>query len=177
MTESPSTKSVTLRPLVEPDLAVLERIFTDRAQAGEFAWYGFGSTAALGRRLAEDGGLSPSGGFLGVVAGDELAGYLTWYQQYYGGAAGSWAWRYGMGLVPEFRDRGIGTAATVELTRYLFENFPADRIEGLPDAENLRSQRMLERAGFKCEGRLRHAEFRAGRWHDLLVYSLLRSDT
>jgi len=37
-------------------------------------------------------------------------------------------------------------------------------------------QRALEKAGFLREGIARHAQFRAGQWRDLVVYSRLRSD-
>jgi RimJ/RimL family protein N-acetyltransferase len=42
--------------------------------------------------------------------------------------------------------------------------------------DNLAEQRALERAGFAREGVLRSAQFRDGRFHDLVLYSRLRSD-
>ncbi|MFV2022129.1 GNAT family N-acetyltransferase [Micromonospora sp. LOL_023] len=32
-------------------------------------------------------------------------------------------------------------------------------------------QRILERLGFRHEGTLRSAEFRGGRWRDVMIYS------
>jgi len=37
-------------------------------------------------------------------------------------------------------------------------------------------QRALEKANFLREGIARHAQFRAGQWRDLVVYSRLRGD-
>ncbi|MFB9895158.1 GNAT family N-acetyltransferase [Planobispora takensis] len=37
-------------------------------------------------------------------------------------------------------------------------------------------QRALKKAGFTREGVLRGAGFRAGEWHDGVLYSFLRSD-
>ena len=42
--------------------------------------------------------------------------------------------------------------------------------------DNLAEQRALERAGFTREGVLRHAQFRGGGFHDLVIYSRLRGD-
>ena len=42
--------------------------------------------------------------------------------------------------------------------------------------ENLAEQRALERAGFTREGVLRHSQFRAGRWRDNVIYSVLRDE-
>jgi RimJ/RimL family protein N-acetyltransferase len=41
---------------------------------------------------------------------------------------------------------------------------------------NAAEQRALERAGFTREGVLRHAQFREGGFHDLVLYSKLRGE-
>ena len=128
------------------------------------------------RRLADDGGIGPTGGFLAIEADGQWVGYLAWFPEYYGGAAGSQAWRFGMTLLPTVRGRGIGSAATSQLTEYLFQNTPIRRIETCVDPDNEASRRMLERCGYLREGLLRQAEFRAGRWRDLLIYAQLRED-
>ena len=50
------------------------------------------------------------------------------------------------------------------------------RVEASTDITNLAEQRALEKAGFTREGVLRKAQWRAGDWHDLVVYSLLRGE-
>ena len=52
----------------------------------------------------------------------------------------------------------------------------AERIEAETDVENIAEQRALERAGFTREGVLRHTQFRAGRWRDNIIYSVLRAE-
>ena len=42
--------------------------------------------------------------------------------------------------------------------------------------DNLAEQRALGTAGFQREGVLRHAQFRAGEWRDVVLYSRLRHD-
>jgi RimJ/RimL family protein N-acetyltransferase len=167
---------VSLRLLREADLDQLGDMLQDPAATGQYAWYGFGSSAALRRRIAEDGAVGPSGGFLAVLADGQWTGYATWYPEYYGGAAGSQAWRFGMALLPAARGRGVGTAATNQLTDYLFATSPVHRIESCVAPDNLVSQRMLDRCGYSREGHLRRAEFRAGQWRDLLLYARLRED-
>jgi RimJ/RimL family protein N-acetyltransferase len=50
------------------------------------------------------------------------------------------------------------------------------RVEASTDVENVAEQRSLEKAGYQREGVLRRAQYRAGDWHDLVVYSVLRGE-
>ena len=52
-----------------------------------------------------------------------------------------------------------------------------NRVEAATDVADLAEQRALEKAGFIREGILRGAQFRAGSWHDLVYFSLLRKET
>jgi RimJ/RimL family protein N-acetyltransferase len=71
---------------------------------------------------------------------------------------------------------GGGTAAQAALATYLFGTTLIERLEAGTDVENLGEQRALEKAGFHREGIARHAQFRDGAWHDLVLYSRLRDD-
>ena len=44
----------------------------------------------------------------------------------------------------------------------------------MTDVENLAEQRALEKAGYHRDGVLLGAQFRAGAYHDLVVYSVVR---
>ena len=70
---------------------------------------------------------------------------------------------------------GYGNAGYL-IAEYLFANTGANRVEGSTDIENIASQRALEKAGFSREGVNRGAQFRAGTFHELVLYSRLRSD-
>lgn len=83
----------------------------------------------------------------------------------------------GIGLLPEHRGKGYGTAAQRALSSYLFSTRLVERLEASTDVDNVAEQRALEKAGFTREGVLRHAQFRAGEWHDVVLYSRLRGDT
>ena len=82
----------------------------------------------------------------------------------------------GIDLQPEGRGQGLGTEAQRILAEWLFETTPVNRVEASTDVENLAEARSLEKAGFRREGIKRGAQFRAGAYHDLVMYSRLRND-
>ena len=53
---------------------------------------------------------------------------------------------------------------------------PSNRVEAQTDIDNIAEQRALEKAGFIREGVLRGTQFRAGAYHDLVSYSVLRAE-
>ena len=56
----------------------------------------------------------------------------------------------------------------------MFANFDVCRIYSTVFEENPASVRVLEKAGFTCEGRLRKAATKDGQTFDLLLYALTR---
>jgi RimJ/RimL family protein N-acetyltransferase len=78
--------------------------------------------------------------------------------------------------MPEHRGNGYGTQAQRLIAGYLFANTLIERLEASTDVENIAEQRALEKAGYTREGVLRHAQFRAGAWRDLVLFSRIRSD-
>jgi ribosomal protein S18 acetylase RimI-like enzyme len=166
---------VTLQPVTEDDLSFLEHLTNDRVATGEHEWHGFADPGALRRGWAETGLLGDSQGVLMVVARDAgRAGQVSWRKTQTG--AISYCWGIGIGLAPEFRGRGYGCAAQRLLVRYLFANTQVNRIEAETEITNLAEQRALEKAGFTREGVRRGATYRAGRWHDSVLYGVLRAE-
>ena len=82
----------------------------------------------------------------------------------------------GYWVAEPFWGRGIGTAAARFVSDYAFRAFPIVRLQATVFAENPASARVLEKAGYTLEGRLRQAYTKEGRTGDLLVYGLLRED-
>lgn len=115
---------------------------------------------------------------LGVTSedGTELLGIMTWHPVIYGPSYGCVAWNCGYEVLPATRGRGAGTEAMRVLVRHLFGTTGVDRIEASTDVTNTRAQRSLEKAGFTREGIIRGAQLREGARHDLVAYSLLRTD-
>ncbi len=62
------------------------------------------------------------------------------------------------------------------LASYLFATAPVNRVETSTDVDNIAEPKALERAGFTRAGVLRGAQFRAGRWHDMVGYACLRDE-
>lgn len=60
--------------------------------------------------------------------------------------------------------------------RYLFAHTQFNRVEATTEITNLAEQRALEKAGFTREGIMRGTTFRQGRWHDQVLYSVLRDE-
>ena len=82
----------------------------------------------------------------------------------------------GYWLGQEMQGRGIMTKACRCLIDYLFRKKNLNRIELKVASGNLRSQRLPQRLGFKCEGTLRQALSLYGQFHDVEVFGLLRRE-
>jgi RimJ/RimL family protein N-acetyltransferase len=104
-------------------------------------------------------------------------GRVEWHAERYGPNRGSRAWNIGISLMPAQRGRGYGTQAQRLLAAYLFQTTDAMRVEAGTDVENIAEQRALEKAGFAREGVLRSAQFRGGTYHDMVMYSRVRTDS
>lgn len=72
--------------------------------------------------------------------------------------------------------KGYGTEATKLMFRYGFMELNLNRIQTHDMEENIGGWRADEKAGMKYEGTLRQAILRFGKYHDVRVYSLLRSE-
>jgi len=81
----------------------------------------------------------------------------------------------GYWLGEPFWGRGIMSEAVSELTRWAFGAFDLERIYAEPFANNPASVRVLERAGFACEGRLRSNVFKDGRYLDSFLYARVQN--
>lgn len=82
----------------------------------------------------------------------------------------------GYWLGEEYWGRGIATMAVRTLTAWAFTELDIDRIFAYHFAWNPASGRVLEKAGFTLEGRLRHAVTKDGRTTDMFVYGMIRTD-
>ena len=139
--------------------------------------FGFVATNALERAFAADGLLSYDSGTLVVEdAEGAVAGKVSWLPVPHGPNPPSRALNVGMRLHPDLRGRGIGVPALALLATYLFDTTTVERLQAETDVGNVAAQRGLEKAGFQREGVARHAQFRKGSWHDMVVYSMLRGD-
>ncbi len=72
--------------------------------------------------------------------------------------------------------RGIMREAVSEILRFGFIEMDLNRIEADASAENEASIRLLTRLGFTPEGRQRQQYYEEGRFHDLVLFALLREE-
>lgn len=72
--------------------------------------------------------------------------------------------------------QGVGSDAMALVLGYGFDYLNLHRIYLRVFAENARAIRVYERLGFQHEGRFRDAEWRHGRWHDMLYLSVLEPE-
>jgi RimJ/RimL family protein N-acetyltransferase len=164
---------LTLRPVGEEDLPLLERLTQDPAAAGEFAWTGWRDLLRFRRGWAEDRLVGDDGGILVIVRGGERLGFVSWFKVDF---PPTYCWSMGIVLLPEARGHGYGTQAHRVLARYLFAHTTVHRVEAATEAGNVAEQRALEKAGFTREGVMRSVFWRDGAWRDGVMYSLLRTD-
>ena len=86
------------------------------------------------------------------------------------------AWNIGIEIRPSARGKGYGAEAQRMLADWLFVSTDANRVEAQTDIENIAEQHSLDKAGFSREGVTRACQYRAGEYHDLVMYSRVRSD-
>lgn len=76
----------------------------------------------------------------------------------------------------DYWSRGYGTEAARLIIRYGFDQLNLHRISSTAYAFNERSLRLHRKVGFREEGRQREALFKNGRYHDLVMFGILRED-
>jgi RimJ/RimL family protein N-acetyltransferase len=80
----------------------------------------------------------------------------------------------GYWLAEPYWGSGIMTAAVKEMVIYAFDNFDIIRLYARPFSSNTGSQRVLEKAGFELEARLKKSVFKYGEVLDELIYSIVK---
>jgi ribosomal-protein-alanine N-acetyltransferase len=79
----------------------------------------------------------------------------------------------GYWLAEPFWGRGITTEALVAVTRFAIDTHGLTRIYALPFAWNIASCRVLEKAGYVLEARLRQSAIKDGKITDQMQYAFI----
>ena len=79
-------------------------------------------------------------------------------------------------LHPDARGHGLAHDAAMARTAWAFYVAGFRRLGCAAMDFNRASQALIERVGYRLEGRRREVAYRDGRWCDVLLYGLLRSD-
>lgn len=82
----------------------------------------------------------------------------------------------GYWLAEEHWGKGVMTEAVRRICREAFARFDILRIYAEPFVDNQGSRRVLEKAGFTCEGTMRNGVFKNGRAGSYCMYALLREE-
>lgn len=165
---------VRLRPYRADDAA---RIDSEPTLPGAIDFFGWSATDARTRRFGADGMIGADHGNLVVdVEGVGVVGDVGWISVHHGPPPHGEALNIGIGLLVAHRGKGYGSEAQRLLAEYLFAFTRIERLEASTDVTNVAEQKALVNAGFTREGVLRHSQWRAGAFHDTVLFSRLRGD-
>ncbi len=167
-------KRVRLRPVRASDVDAMYDAHVAIATRGSFYPLGIMSESAYRREFAENGFWQKTEGTLVIVAKDgEIAGHIEFFRP-----VTYWdAFELSYQLYDDrHKGKGYMTEAVQLLVDYLFGAKKEHRIHLVIVPENAASRRVAEKCGFTLEGTARGAFFNGGRNHDVLLYSLLRTD-
>jgi RimJ/RimL family protein N-acetyltransferase len=73
-------------------------------------------------------------------------------------------------------NKGYGSEVMSLLVKHCFETLNLNRVMLRVYTDNIRAVRSYEKAGFVLEGRLREAVYKFGKYDDVLIMSVLRSE-
>ena len=82
----------------------------------------------------------------------------------------------GYSLNQKYWRKGYMTEALGVVIAFGFQIMQLNRIEGRCHVNNFASARVMEKVGMQCEGILRQHIFTKNRYHDVKLYSILRSE-
>ncbi len=165
---------VRLRPARETDLDELHEAHTAIRTRGSYFPLGVMSESAFRREFAENGFWQKTEGMLLITTPEgEIAGHIEFFRP-----VSYWdAFELSYQLYDDrHAGRGYVTEAVQLLVDYLFGAKKEHRIHLVIVPGNAASRRIAEKCGFTLEGTARGAFFNGGRNHDVLLYSLLRTD-
>jgi RimJ/RimL family protein N-acetyltransferase len=164
---------VRLHPVREVDLPAFIQAHVDIGNRGAFFPLGVVSEPVLRQRFATTGFWERDEGTLLIWHGDEMVGHIEFFVP-----VSYWdAFELSYQLYDE---RHAGEGLTTEAVQLLVDHLTATRkqhrIHLVIVPENDASRRIADKCGFVLEGTVRGAFFNGGRNHDVLLYSLLRTD-
>ncbi|MFC2095458.1 GNAT family N-acetyltransferase [Candidatus Bipolaricaulota bacterium] len=165
---------VILRPFRRSDLEGLYDLVSDVREIGEFWPLGCISEPRWFKQFDE---MQWWSGEFKILLITDLDGRRLGQINVYKASHSYEGWELGYRIYrPEDRGKGYTTEAVRLCTAYLFGQESIERMQILLDPRNIGSQKVAEGAGYTLEGTLRHAHFDRGEHHDLLQFSIVRSE-
>jgi RimJ/RimL family protein N-acetyltransferase len=175
--------NMTLRPLQLSDLPWQMSMRNSEEAVGVHNWVGPTEESLLTQQVTTDI-QTPNNQNHGTLVVEltltdgskQPIGDVSWRTERWGPSQKSACPAIGISLLPAFRGRGYGTLAQRLMVDHLFANYEINRVQSDTAIDNPAEQRALEKAGFVREGVVRQGEFRGGRYHDHVLYSVLRQE-
>jgi ribosomal-protein-alanine N-acetyltransferase len=167
-------KKIKLRTVREPDLDRLYDFHQDIANRGAYFPIGVMAEPVFRKRFSETGFWGNDEGMLLIVDHeDNILGHIEFFQTV--------AYLDELELSyhiysDEYSGKGLATEAVKLMTGYLFDRKKNNRIRLIIHPNNIASQRVAQKCGYKHEGKARGAWFHEGRNHDVEVFALLREE-
>ncbi|PSS01430.1 Acyl-CoA N-acyltransferase protein [Actinidia chinensis var. chinensis] len=138
------------------------------------SWHTFTSKEQAMAYIADF--IVPHPWFRAICLGDRAIGTISVSQN--PGIGDSCRGEIGYVLGSKYWGKGIATRAVKMVAADIFVEWPhLERLEALVDVDNKGSQRVLEKAGFVREGVLRKYFLQKGRARDMVIFSLLSTDS
>lgn len=166
---------VTLRAYRDDEASILVSTWAD---AEWFAPKGTGPRELKERvreRIRRSGGFTEGVVILAIEAEGRLVGEVQARQPVNGLPPG--VFELGIELFEDAdRRRGLGADAIVSITRHLFADEGAHRVQLTTDVDNAAMRRVAERLGFRCEGVLRSFMPGPDGPRDYVMYAITRLD-
>lgn len=107
--------------------------------------------------------ISYEGDFLGIIRMDQID-------------QNNRSIRVGCDIVPSERGKGYGTKAFEAILKFCFDHMGMHRLWLCTLENNEVAKKLYKNSGLKEEGRHRQAIWRDGRWHDLIIMSILEDE-
>lgn len=82
----------------------------------------------------------------------------------------------GVTIKKEYQNKGVMTEILEQVLVFCFETLGLNRIVGDIFAGNKGSEKLLKKYGFTKEGIMRQTDFDGERYHDTVVFSMMRSE-
>ena len=167
-------ETVTLRLVRESDLPTLYDPLASIETRGDYFPSNLTSESSLRAGFSENGFWGPKNGMLLITDhSDEILGEIEFYS--------ITSYMHGFELSYQlFGSQHAGKGYTSEAVRlladHLFDGRRINRLQLNIHPENLASKRVAEKAGFTFESIMRECWFHRGEYHDLEIWSLIRSE-
>jgi ribosomal-protein-alanine N-acetyltransferase len=165
---------ITLRPVRAEEVGPLYESSLDLENRGP--WYPLPTTplAKLEADFADSGFWTAGDGIFAIAdRSDRLLGIVGWEQLNGDVADVEVSYRL---FDQADHGKGIVTEALGLLVGWLFDTGHMNRLRASVHVDNKASRRVAEKAGFTCEGTSRAGWYNRGRWHDVAVYTITRSE-